>query len=194
MRTRIVLVVGLSLALISTTLASTSPITDRGQTDLSAIKKYESVNKALSIAITAPVVGDFIEVYSFTGKKVFEATADSANVTIPTASLYRGVYVYAVKSRDGTYLRTGKWFKESPSQRSGQITKQTLDPTRETIMVHNPKPKVKFVNKRTTKVISYTPVSTKNKSKSKSKACSNKGEPWIDPSNEGEWVDPGIVC
>ncbi|HVX26438.1 MAG TPA: T9SS type A sorting domain-containing protein [Parafilimonas sp.] len=51
-----------------------------------------------------------LEVYSFTGKKMYSATISSEKITLTlTNDFYRGIYVYQVLDKAGRILETGKF-------------------------------------------------------------------------------------
>lgn len=51
-----------------------------------------------------------IQVYSFTGKKMYEAAINSAKSTLTfTSDFYRGIYIYQMQDKSGKILETGKF-------------------------------------------------------------------------------------
>ena len=51
-----------------------------------------------------------LQVYSFTGKKMFEGNITTAKATITfTNQYYRGIYVYQLQDKEGKILETGKF-------------------------------------------------------------------------------------
>ena len=51
-----------------------------------------------------------IEVYSFTGKKMYEANISNVKITLSLANdFYRGIYVYQLRDKSGRILETGKF-------------------------------------------------------------------------------------
>ena len=51
-----------------------------------------------------------LQVYSFTGKKMYEGNITSAKATLTfTNQYYRGIYVYQVQDKEGKILETGKF-------------------------------------------------------------------------------------
>ena len=52
--------------------------------------------------------GYSIQVYSFLGRKMYEATNISQRVTLNLTDYNRGVYVYQLRDRSGKLIETGK--------------------------------------------------------------------------------------
>ncbi len=51
-----------------------------------------------------------LQVYSFTGKKMYEVNVASLKLTLTfTNEFYRGIYVYQLRDKDGKILETGKF-------------------------------------------------------------------------------------
>lgn len=51
-----------------------------------------------------------LEIYSFTGKKMYTATISNEKITLTlTNDFYRGIYVYQVRDKSGRILETGKF-------------------------------------------------------------------------------------
>ena len=51
-----------------------------------------------------------LQVYSFTGKKMYEANVNSAKTTLPfNNQFYRGIYVYQLQDKTGRVVETGKF-------------------------------------------------------------------------------------
>ncbi len=51
-----------------------------------------------------------LQVYSFTGKKMYETTVSNLKITLSlTNDFYRGIYVYQVRDKSGRILETGKF-------------------------------------------------------------------------------------
>lgn len=51
-----------------------------------------------------------LQVYSFTGKRMFETTFSGSKITITlTNDFYRGIYVYQLRDKAGKILETGKF-------------------------------------------------------------------------------------
>ena len=51
-----------------------------------------------------------LQIYSFTGKKMYELNITSAKATLTfTNEFYRGIYVYQLRDKDGKILETGKF-------------------------------------------------------------------------------------
>ena len=51
-----------------------------------------------------------LEVYSFTGKKMYQADISNVKVTLTlTNDFYRGIYVYQIRDKSGRILETGKF-------------------------------------------------------------------------------------
>lgn len=51
-----------------------------------------------------------LQVYSFTGKKMYDGSMSNQKITINlTNDYYRGIYVYQVRDRSGKILETGKF-------------------------------------------------------------------------------------
>jgi len=51
-----------------------------------------------------------LQVYSFTGKKMYEANITSAKATLTfNTQYYRGIYVYQLQDKEGKILETGKF-------------------------------------------------------------------------------------
>ena len=51
-----------------------------------------------------------LQVYSFTGKKMYEANISTAKATITFSNqYYRGIYVYQLQDNEGKVLETGKF-------------------------------------------------------------------------------------
>lgn len=51
-----------------------------------------------------------LDVYSFTGKKMYSATISSEKITLTLSNdFYRGIYVYQVRNKSGKILETGKF-------------------------------------------------------------------------------------
>jgi len=51
-----------------------------------------------------------LQVYSFTGKKMYEANVTSAKATLTfNNQYYRGIYVYQLQDKEGKTLETGKF-------------------------------------------------------------------------------------
>jgi hypothetical protein len=51
-----------------------------------------------------------LQVYSFTGKKMYEVSVTSIKATITfTNDFYRGIYVYQLQDKTGKILETGKF-------------------------------------------------------------------------------------
>lgn len=51
-----------------------------------------------------------LEVYSFTGKKMYSTTISSEKITLTLSNdFYRGIYVYQVRNKSGKILETGKF-------------------------------------------------------------------------------------
>ena len=53
--------------------------------------------------------GYSIQVYSFLGRKMYEATNISQRVTLNLTDYNRGVYVYQLRDRSGKLIETGKF-------------------------------------------------------------------------------------
>ena len=53
--------------------------------------------------------GFSIQVYSFLGRKMYEATNISQRITVNLTDFNRGVYVYQLRDRSGKLLETGKF-------------------------------------------------------------------------------------
>ena len=53
---------------------------------------------------------NLLQVYSFTGKKMYEANIISAKATLTfNTQYYRGIYVYQLQDKEGKILETGKF-------------------------------------------------------------------------------------
>jgi hypothetical protein len=51
-----------------------------------------------------------LQVYSFTGKKMYEVNVASLKLTLTfTNEFYRGIYIYQLRDKDGKILETGKF-------------------------------------------------------------------------------------
>lgn len=51
-----------------------------------------------------------LQVYSFTGKKMYEANISNVKITLSlTNDFYRGIYVYQLRDKSGRILETGKF-------------------------------------------------------------------------------------
>ncbi|MEO8712720.1 MAG: T9SS type A sorting domain-containing protein [Parafilimonas sp.] len=51
-----------------------------------------------------------LQVYSFTGKKMYEVNINFSKVTLTfTNEFYRGIYVYQLQDKNGKVLETGKF-------------------------------------------------------------------------------------
>jgi hypothetical protein len=51
-----------------------------------------------------------LQVYSFTGKKMFEFNITTAKLTLTfNSEFYRGIYVYQLRDKNGRILETGKF-------------------------------------------------------------------------------------
>lgn len=51
-----------------------------------------------------------LQVFSFTGKKMYETTLNAAKVTLTfTNDYYRGIYVYQLRDASGKIVETGKF-------------------------------------------------------------------------------------
>ena len=51
-----------------------------------------------------------LQVYSFTGKKMYEINITSTKATLTfTNEFYRGIYVYQLRDKDGKIMETGKF-------------------------------------------------------------------------------------
>jgi hypothetical protein len=51
-----------------------------------------------------------LDVYSFTGKKMYSTTISSEKITLTLSNdFYRGIYVYQVRNKSGKILETGKF-------------------------------------------------------------------------------------
>src|SRR3954452_8234152 len=51
-----------------------------------------------------------LQVYSFTGKKMYEVNVSTAKLTLTfTNEYFRGIYVYQLRDKDGRILETGKF-------------------------------------------------------------------------------------
>jgi hypothetical protein len=51
-----------------------------------------------------------LEVYSFTGKKMYSTTVSSEKITLTLSNdFYRGIYVYQLRDKAGRILETGKF-------------------------------------------------------------------------------------
>jgi hypothetical protein len=51
-----------------------------------------------------------LDVYSFTGKKMYSATISSEKITLTLSNdFYRGIYVYQIRNKSGKILETGKF-------------------------------------------------------------------------------------
>ncbi|MBS1747173.1 MAG: T9SS type A sorting domain-containing protein [Bacteroidetes bacterium] len=54
--------------------------------------------------------GFSLQVYSFTGKKMFEETINSTKSTLNfNGDFYRGIYIYQMKDKNGKIIETGKF-------------------------------------------------------------------------------------
>lgn len=54
--------------------------------------------------------GYTIQVFSFTGKKMFEETISSSKSTLNfNGDFYRGIYIYQLKDKSGKIIETGKF-------------------------------------------------------------------------------------
>jgi hypothetical protein len=54
--------------------------------------------------------GYTIQVYSFTGKKMFEESINSSKSTLNfNGDFYRGIYIYQLKDKNGKIIETGKF-------------------------------------------------------------------------------------
>lgn len=52
----------------------------------------------------------FLQVYSFTGKKMYETNVSNSKITLLlTNEFYRGIYVYQFSDKSGKILETGKF-------------------------------------------------------------------------------------
>ncbi len=50
-----------------------------------------------------------LQIYSFTGKKVYETTVTSVKLTLTfNNNFYRGIYIYQLQDKSGRILETGK--------------------------------------------------------------------------------------
>lgn len=62
------------------------------------------------IADVAAVKGYSLEVYSFTGKKMYESQVSSAKINLTlNDDYYRGLYVYQLKDKSQKITETGKF-------------------------------------------------------------------------------------
>jgi Secretion system C-terminal sorting domain len=53
---------------------------------------------------------NIFQVYSFTGKKMFETNVNTAKTTLTfTNDFYRGIYIYQIQDKTGRILETGKF-------------------------------------------------------------------------------------
>ena len=51
-----------------------------------------------------------LDVYSFTGKKMYSTTISSEKITLTLSNdFYRGIYVYQIRNKSGKILETGKF-------------------------------------------------------------------------------------
>lgn len=51
-----------------------------------------------------------IQVYSFTGKKMYEVNVNAVKMTVTfTNDFYRGIYIYQLQDKSGKILETGKF-------------------------------------------------------------------------------------
>ncbi len=51
-----------------------------------------------------------LQVYSFTGKKMYEVNVTSLKLTLTfNNEFYRGIYIYQLRDKDGKILETGKF-------------------------------------------------------------------------------------
>jgi hypothetical protein len=53
--------------------------------------------------------GYSIQVFSFLGRKMYEASNISQRITLPLTDFNRGVYVYQLRDRNGKLVETGKF-------------------------------------------------------------------------------------
>lgn len=78
-----------------------------------SIKCYP--NPAVSF-VNFDIPADFVsknyslQVYSFTGKKMYEMNVSTIKLTLTfTNEFYRGIYVYQLRNKDGKIIETGKF-------------------------------------------------------------------------------------
>ena len=51
-----------------------------------------------------------LQVFSFTGKKMYEVNVKTAKLTLTfTNEFYRGIYIYQLRDKDGKIIETGKF-------------------------------------------------------------------------------------
>ena len=51
-----------------------------------------------------------LQIYSFTGKKMYEVNVSTVKLTLTfTSEFYRGIYVYQLRDKDGKIIETGKF-------------------------------------------------------------------------------------
>lgn len=81
---------------------------------VNTIKCYP--NPAVSFVNFDNIPADFIsknytlQVYSFTGKKMYETNVTSTKITLTfTNDFYRGIYIYQLQDKSGKIFETGKF-------------------------------------------------------------------------------------
>jgi hypothetical protein len=115
-RTLLVAAIVLLLAVIQPANATTSVSTigfTSGGVQTKTIKCYP--NPAVSFT-NFEFPSDYVsknysfQVFSFTGKKMYEMNINSAKSTLTfTNDFYRGIYIYQVRDKDGRIMETGKF-------------------------------------------------------------------------------------
>lgn len=108
-----VMVVVCSTAILQPNIANTGSLNDGIDIQAKSIKCYP--NPAVSFVnfdVPAEYISKnyLIQVYSFTGKKLYESGITNTKLTVTfTSEFYRGIYVYQLRDKNGKILETGKF-------------------------------------------------------------------------------------
>jgi hypothetical protein len=109
---KIILVAAFAFAMVA--MQSYTTIGNSGLTQVKILKCYP--NPAISFVNfelnNNNVVSKnyTLEVYSFTGKKMYSTTISNEKITLTLSNdFYRGIYVYQVRDKSGRILETGKF-------------------------------------------------------------------------------------
>lgn len=64
----------------------------------------------INFELIRPVTNDVVlQIYSFTGKKVYQSPALSQKTTIPLTEFFRGVYIFQLRDKYGRIIESGKF-------------------------------------------------------------------------------------
>ena len=109
---KIILVAAFAFAMVAT--QSYTTVNNSGFVQARIVKCYP--NPAISfvnfeLANNNLIPNNYtLEVYSFTGKKMYSTTISSEKITLTLSNdFYRGIYVYQVRNKSGKILETGKF-------------------------------------------------------------------------------------